>query len=78
MKYHSNTDNYTLAWVIEPVNSFGSAIFLDMATCVAETILLGSILKHFSDVIIFSIGYFVILRKKNLKLSFIYNLKWVN
>ena len=63
MKYHCNTDNYALAWVMAPVNSFGSAI-MDMATCIAETTLLGSTLKHFSDVIIFSIGYFVISRKK--------------
>ena len=37
--------------------------------------MLGSALKHFSKIIIFSISNFILLQKKYIKLAFICNLK---
>ena len=41
MKYRFNADSHALAWVVAPVNSFGSASFTDIAIYVTETSLSG-------------------------------------
>ena len=37
MKYHFNADNHDFTCVVVPVNGFGSALLINMATCVLRT-----------------------------------------
>ena len=37
IQYYFNTNKYTLTWVIEPENGFGSVSFVDIATRIAGT-----------------------------------------
>ena len=37
MKYCFKADNHAIAYIVAPVNSFSSASFTDITTCVART-----------------------------------------